>query len=66
MKGNVPKTPGARVVEVGQKVVRECFKCGTGAGQAESLVPTIVLQKWICVSCGTLNQYEIQFRKSSR
>jgi hypothetical protein len=55
-----------KVMSVGQSVLRKCSKCGTAAGLAESTVPATVLQKWICVSCGTLNQFEIEFRKGAQ
>jgi hypothetical protein len=51
---------------VGQSFVRECFSCGTAAGRAESATPATIMQKWICSSCGTLNQFEIVFRKESK
>jgi len=62
MEGNRPRKPGKVDAKVGASVVRECDKCGMGAGRAESSVPAAVMQKWICSSCGTLNQFEIEFR----
>jgi hypothetical protein len=66
MEGGVRSNPGQIIVLVGQSVDRECFRCGMEAGHAQSERPATVLQKWICVSCGTLNQFEIKFRDPSR
>jgi hypothetical protein len=55
-----------KVMSVGESLLRKCSQCGTAAGLAESPVPATVLQKWICVSCGTLNQFEIEFRKGAQ
>ena len=63
MEGNRRSNPEKIDLFVGQTFVRECFSCGTAAGLAESAAPAIVMQKWICSSCGTLNQFEIVFRK---
>jgi hypothetical protein len=66
MEGNRQSNPGKIEVFVGHSVVRECFSCGTASGRAESTVPATVMQKWICISCGTLNQFEIEFQKESK
>ncbi len=65
MEVNRGRNPGKIEMFVGQTLVRECFSCGMAAGRAESAVPSTVMQKWICSSCGTLNQFEIEFRKES-
>jgi ribosomal protein S27AE len=62
MEGNVREDSGRITAFVGQSVLRKCSKCGAGAGLAETAAPTTILQKWFCVSCGTLNQFEIDFR----
>lgn len=66
MEGNRRSNPEKMEIFVGQSLVRECFNCGITAGRAESAVPATVMQKWICSSCGTLNQFEIDFRKESK
>jgi hypothetical protein len=64
MEGNTRGYSTKVLILVGQRLLRTCLKCGTGAGLGESMVPAIVLQKWICLSCGTLNQFEIEFRSA--
>ncbi len=66
MEGGVRSNHGQIIVLVGQTIVRECFKCGMEAGRAQSDLPATILQKWICVSCGTLNQFEVKFREASK
>jgi hypothetical protein len=66
MEGNRRSNPGKIELFVGQSLVRECFSCGMAAGRAESAAPATVMQKWICSSCGTLNQFEIEYRKESK
>ncbi len=66
MEGNVGEDSAKQTAFVGQSVMRKCVKCGVKAGLMESATPTTILQKWFCVSCGTLNQFEIQFFDSAR
>lgn len=66
MEGSRRSNPEKMDMYVGQSLVRECFSCGMAAGRAESSVPATVIQKWICSSCGTLNQFEIEFRTESK
>lgn len=63
MGGGDRRDAGKIVAFVGQRISRECLKCGAGAGQAESKRPGSVLEKWICGTCGTLNSFEIEFRE---
>ena len=66
MDGNRRNNPENFQMFVGQSLVRECFSCGKAAGRAESAKPATVMQKWICGSCGMLNQFEIEFLKESK
>jgi len=61
-EGNRRNHPGKIDLFVGQSLVRDWFSCGTEIARAESAAPATVMQRWICSSCGTLNQFEIVVR----
>jgi hypothetical protein len=50
------------VAVVGQKVPWRCIPCGCLAGFSESTTAVTSLAKWICPECGTLNEFEVDFR----
>ena len=54
------------VAVVGEKVPRLCLPCGYQLGFCESTTAVTSVAKWICPECGTLNQFEIEFRIASR
>ena len=50
------------VAVVGDKVLWRCIPCGTEAGASESMTAVTSVAKWICPECGTLNEFEVEFR----
>ena len=48
--------------KVGNKVLWRCSQCDGEGGVSESERPVTAVAKWICPKCGTLNQFEIEFR----
>jgi hypothetical protein len=54
------------VAVVGEKVPWRCSPCGCQAGFSESLTPVTSVAKWICPECGTLNEFEVDFKPAVR
>ena len=57
--------PRKVIASVGQKVPRHCSHCGTDTGFVESEAAVHAVAKWICPNCGTLNQFEIEFKRGT-
>jgi len=51
---------------VGEKVPWRCDPCGTEAGNSESRSAVTSVAKWICPNCGTLNEFEVDFKIAAR
>ena len=47
---------------VGQKVAWHCTSCGAEAGFLESKTAITSVAKWICMQCGTENEFEVEFK----
>jgi transcription elongation factor Elf1 len=47
---------------VGDKIPWRCGQCNSEAGFSESVKPVTAVAKWICPNCGTLNEFEVQFK----
>jgi len=54
------------IAVVGEKVPRRCSACGDEAGILESQTAITSVAKWICPKCGTLNEFEVEFRAATR
>ena len=50
------------VAVVGDKVPQRCLPCNYQVGFCESTTAVTSVAKWICPECGTLNEFEIDFR----
>jgi hypothetical protein len=50
------------VALVGEQVPRRCILCGYQLGFSESKTAVTCVAKWICSDCGTLNEFEVEFR----
>ena len=51
---------------VGEMVPQRCRPCGVDAGFVESKTAITSVAKWICPTCGTLNEFEVEFRVAPR
>ena len=54
------------IAVVGEMVPRRCLACGAEAGFLESETAMTSVAKWICVKCGTQNEFEVEFRPAAR
>ena len=50
------------IAVVGEKVSRQCTRCGADAGFLESTTAITSVAKWICLKCGAPNEFEVEFR----
>lgn len=53
------------VAVVGEKVPWHCSACGDEAGLLESKTAITSVAKWFCPKCGTLNEFEVEFRTAA-
>jgi transposase-like protein len=58
--------PKKIIAIVGEKISRRCSPCGAEAGFLESKTAITSVAKWICPECGTLNEFEVEFRIAAR
>jgi hypothetical protein len=63
---NERNRPARVVAVVGDKVPRRCVPCGYQLGFSESTTAVTSVAKWICPECGSLNEFEIEFRTAPR
>ena len=50
------------IAVVGEKILWHCIQCGADAGFLESKTAITSVAKWICLKCGTQNEFEVEFR----
>ena len=54
------------IAVVGEKIPLQCNACGPEAGFLESQTAMTSVAKWICPKCGTLNEFEVEFRTAAQ